>query len=45
MKNLTPFHVSVDQSELDDLKARLKNTRWPGEAEGAGWNLAPAKPI
>lgn len=43
MKNLTPFNVSVNQSELDDLKARLKNTRWPGEAEGAGWNFGTSE--
>lgn len=39
MKNVTPFKVSVPEPVLDDLKHRLKNTRWPGEAEGSGWNF------
>jgi len=39
MKNTTTFKVSVPQPVLDDLKTRLKNTRWPGEAEGSGWNF------
>jgi pimeloyl-ACP methyl ester carboxylesterase len=43
MKNTTPFKVSVPQSVLDDLKSRLKNTRWPGEAEGSGWNFGTSE--
>ncbi|EPX58268.1 Epoxide hydrolase [Cystobacter fuscus DSM 2262] len=26
---IEPFHLSVPQSELDDLRARLMHTRWP----------------
>ncbi len=26
---ITPFHLAIPQAELDDLKARLANTRWP----------------
>jgi pimeloyl-ACP methyl ester carboxylesterase len=37
MKNVTEFNVKIPQSNLDDLKARLKNTRWPGEAQGSDW--------
>ena len=33
-----PFVVSVPQSTLDDLKARLARTRWPDEIEGAAWD-------
>jgi pimeloyl-ACP methyl ester carboxylesterase len=29
---VTPFTVEIPQSQLDDLKARIENTRWP-EAE------------
>ena len=29
---VTPFSIDIPQSELDDLKARIANTRWP-EAE------------
>lgn len=32
-----PFRIEVDPSVLDDLKARLIRTRWPGEPEDAGW--------
>ncbi|MFA6060107.1 MAG: epoxide hydrolase family protein [Taibaiella sp.] len=39
MKNVTEFKVAVPQQVLDDLKTRLQNTRWPGEAEGSGWNF------
>ena len=39
MKNVTEFKVAIPQQVLDDLKTRLQNTRWPGEAEGSGWNF------
>lgn len=34
-----PFKINVPQAVLDDLKERLANTRWPDEAEGAGWSM------
>ena len=43
MKNVTAFHVTIDQKVLDDLKYRLQNTRWPGEAQGAGWNFGTSE--
>jgi pimeloyl-ACP methyl ester carboxylesterase len=43
MKNVTAFHVTVAQKVLDDLKYRLQNTRWPGEAEGSGWNFGTSE--
>lgn len=43
MKNVSEFKVSVSQQEFDDLKTRLKNTRWPGEAEGSGWNFGTSE--
>ncbi len=33
MTNLIePFHINIDQSELDDLTVRLTRTRWPEAA-------------
>lgn len=43
MKNVTEFKVSVAQPVLDDLKTRLKNTRWPGEADGSGWHFGTSE--
>jgi pimeloyl-ACP methyl ester carboxylesterase len=43
MKNVTAFHVTVPQKVLDDLKYRLQNTRWPGEAQGSGWNFGTSE--
>ncbi|WAC13164.1 epoxide hydrolase family protein [Dyadobacter pollutisoli] len=43
MKNVTEFKVSVPQPVLDDLKNRLQNTRWPGEAEGSGWHFGTSQ--
>jgi pimeloyl-ACP methyl ester carboxylesterase len=43
MKKVTEFHVTVSQQVLDDLKKRLQNTRWPGEAQGSGWNFGTSE--
>lgn len=43
MKNVSVFNVSVPQQVLDDLKNRLSNTRWPGEAEGSGWHFGTSE--
>ena len=43
MKNVTEFKVAVPQEVLNDLKTRLQNTRWPGEAEGAGWDFGTSE--
>ena len=43
MKNVTEFKVQVSQQVLNDLKSRLQNTRWPGEAEGSGWNFGTSE--
>lgn len=37
MADLTPFRVDVPDSVLDDLRARLANTRWPGPSPDGGW--------
>jgi pimeloyl-ACP methyl ester carboxylesterase len=35
---ITPYDVSVDASVLDDLRARLRTTRWPDPAPGPAWS-------
>lgn len=43
MKNVSEFKVNIPQSDLDDLKARLQNIRWPGEAEGSDWSFGTSE--
>ena len=31
-----PFTIDIPQTDLDDLRARLANTRWPGALPGTG---------
>jgi hypothetical protein len=31
---ITPFRISVSQDDLDELHARLANTRWPRQLPG-----------
>ncbi|WP_280217305.1 epoxide hydrolase family protein [Nocardia neocaledoniensis] len=35
---IEPFSVVVDDAELNDLRHRLAQTRWPEPVEGAGWS-------
>jgi len=37
MATAKAFQINVKQEVLNDLSARLKNTRWTGEPQGAGW--------
>jgi pimeloyl-ACP methyl ester carboxylesterase len=37
MTNIKPFRIEIPQADLDDLRTRLTNTRWPAEVPGAGW--------
>ncbi len=34
-----PFTAHTSTATLDDLRARLRATRWPDAPEGAGWSL------
>ena len=34
-----PFAPQTDLAALDDLRARLRATRWPDAPEDAGWSL------
>jgi pimeloyl-ACP methyl ester carboxylesterase len=36
--SIQPFHIAIPQETIDDLRERLARTRWPDEAEGAGWS-------
>ncbi|MFG1792131.1 epoxide hydrolase family protein [Nocardia sp. NPDC049149] len=36
--SIRPFRIEIPQAEIDDLHARLANTRWPGEVPGVGWS-------
>jgi pimeloyl-ACP methyl ester carboxylesterase len=38
MKTVDPFRIQVSDSELDDLRRRLRATRWPEEETGDGWS-------
>ncbi|MBT2619675.1 epoxide hydrolase family protein [Chryseobacterium sp. ISL-6] len=40
---MKPFTVNISQTVLDDLKNRIQNTRWPGEAEGSGWHFGTSE--
>jgi pimeloyl-ACP methyl ester carboxylesterase len=33
------FSVHISQSVLDDLRSRIRNTRWPDEIADSGWNF------
>lgn len=47
--NIEPFTVNISESVLNDLRARLIQTRWPDEIEESGWsygsNLAYIKEL
>jgi len=36
------FHLDIPQAQLDDLDARLANTRWPEAAPGDDWKYGTA---
>jgi epoxide hydrolase len=38
MTTIRPFTLDLPQAQLDDLHARLANTRWPDELPGVGWS-------
>jgi microsomal epoxide hydrolase len=35
---LRPFRVDIAQAQLDDLRERLRRTRWPDELPDVGWS-------
>ncbi|MGS0747767.1 epoxide hydrolase N-terminal domain-containing protein [Halpernia sp. GG3] len=34
---IKPFKANISEEILDDLKFRIKNTRWPGEIKNSDW--------
>jgi hypothetical protein len=38
MESLERFKIKVPETVLEELKARIKMTRWPDEADNAQWN-------
>ncbi|PRX44539.1 pimeloyl-ACP methyl ester carboxylesterase [Prauserella shujinwangii] len=37
-QEILPFRIDVPGRQLDDLRARLGNTRWPSDLPGVGWS-------
>jgi pimeloyl-ACP methyl ester carboxylesterase len=35
---MSPFHIAIAQAQLDDLKQRLRHTRFPASLDADGWN-------
>ncbi|MFD1931617.1 epoxide hydrolase family protein [Nonomuraea mangrovi] len=33
-----PFRIEIPQADVDDLRERLRRTRWSGEIPGQGWS-------
>lgn len=40
---MKPFTVNISETVLNDLKSRIQNTRWPGEAEGSDWHFGTSE--
>lgn len=36
--DLQPFTVHIPEQVLEDLRSRLRNTRWPDQIAGSGWS-------
>jgi epoxide hydrolase len=37
-REIRPFRIDVSQAELEDLRDRLAQTRWPDQLPGVGWS-------
>jgi epoxide hydrolase len=35
---IRPFRIAIPQTDVDDLRDRLRRTRWSGEIPGQGWS-------
>lgn len=42
---VTPFTPSIDTAVLEDLRERLRGTRWPDEIGGAGWDYGTSTEV
>jgi pimeloyl-ACP methyl ester carboxylesterase len=36
--DIKPFAINIPESDIEDLKNRIANTRWTDEITGSGWN-------
>ncbi|MCV4231001.1 epoxide hydrolase N-terminal domain-containing protein [Virgibacillus sp. LDC1] len=36
--SIRPFNMNIPQRNIDELRARLAQTRWPSQLPGGGWN-------
>jgi pimeloyl-ACP methyl ester carboxylesterase len=36
--DIEEFRIAIPNQEVDDLRSRVKNTRWPDAVGGAGWD-------
>jgi pimeloyl-ACP methyl ester carboxylesterase len=36
--DVQPFRIDIPQADVDDLRARLAQTRWPDQLPGVGWD-------
>jgi len=39
---IRPYRIDIPQADLDDLRARLRGTRWPDAMPGSGWSYGVA---
>jgi epoxide hydrolase len=37
-QTIFPFRIDIPQAQIDDIKERIANTRWPDESPGEGWS-------
>jgi hypothetical protein len=37
-QSITPYTIAVDAAVLDDLRERLRRTRWPDEVANEDWS-------
>ncbi len=37
MSSIAPFSIRIEEAVLSDLRARIRNTRWPEPAPGVAW--------
>src|SRR5271170_5441782 len=37
--NIEPFRIHIDDHDIEDLRRRLRETRWSPSVDGAGWEM------
>jgi len=36
---IEPFRIHIDDRDIEDLRRRLRETRWPRSVDGSGWEM------